>query len=77
MVYFTSVQGACDVATNNQTVQIQTATFHEDLVLANPNAILLKGGCNPDFSPGSNWSTIDGTVTISGGALTVDNIIII
>jgi hypothetical protein len=74
MAYFTTVQGACDAATNNQNIQIQTGTYNEDLNLTNTNAVLLKGGYNPDFSPGSSWSAIDGTLTISGGPVTIDHL---
>lgn len=75
--YYTLIQTAYDEATNDQTVQIQATDFNENLILANPEAVSLKGGFNADFSTNSDWTTVTGTVTISGAPVTVENIAIL
>lgn len=75
--YYTSIQTAYDAATTNQTVQLQATDFSENLILANPNAVSLKGGYNADFSAHPGLTTVTGTVTISGGRVTVENITIL
>jgi len=74
--YYTSIQTAYDEAATNQTVQIQATDFNEDLILANPVAVTLEGGFDAGFSANPGWTTVTGTVTISGGPVTVENIAI-
>jgi hypothetical protein len=75
-VYYTLLQQSYNEALNNQTVQMQATIFNENLNLANTNGVILSGGYSPDYSSNSGWTTITGTVTISGGPVTVDNLII-
>lgn len=75
--YYTLIQTACDEAAANQTVQIQATDFNEDLILANPVAVTLEGGFDAGFSANPGWTTVTGTITISGGPVTMENLAIL
>ncbi|HTZ19123.1 MAG TPA: SBBP repeat-containing protein [Dissulfurispiraceae bacterium] len=75
---FNSLQGAYNTAASGQTLMIQALTLTETVSLNRGNVdVILQGGyeCNfPSVPPG--WSTISGSITISGGSATVDGLII-
>lgn len=69
---FASPQNGASVA-----ILAQSAVFIEDLVLNKNLNVFFKGGYDTGFSSNTGcWSTLDGTLTIGSGALTVENLII-
>lgn len=73
---YTSIQTAYNNATAGQIVQLRAVVFTGDLDLANPAAVMLQGGYECDYSAYTDFSAIQGAVTIRGGAITIGNIVI-
>jgi FtsP/CotA-like multicopper oxidase with cupredoxin domain/PKD repeat protein len=75
--YFSLIQTAYDsILTGGQTLLIQALDFSEALVLQNAFNITLVGGYDCIFSANPGYSTVNGSLTIKGGTVKVDNIII-
>lgn len=72
--YQTSLQGAYDAASNGDVVQSQAARFTEDLLIDMNKSVLLEGGYSCDYVPGNVLTVISGSVTISSGSVTMENI---
>jgi hypothetical protein len=51
-------------------------SFDENLLLSHTFPITLKGGYSCDYLSNPGWSTVIGSMTINGGPLTVENLII-
>jgi hypothetical protein len=76
MVHYPTIQAAYNAA-NGQTVQMESIEFTEDLTLNNVNSVNIQGGYNGcAFSSPTEFSTVHGTVTLSGGAVTIASLII-
>jgi hypothetical protein len=58
------------------TVLAREYLFTGSLNLGNPTALILKGGFNPMYTINSAYSTIQGTLTLGRGSLTVDRVIL-
>jgi hypothetical protein len=76
--YFPTIQAAYDdAAAGGHTVQIQSLEFAGDLNLLSNKIVKLKGGYSGcDYSSNAYYSTIHGKVTISGGTVTAERLII-
>ena len=74
--YYPTIQGAYNDATNGQSVQMQSSELTGDLSLAKSIYVFLEGGYGCDFSSNPDWTTIHGKVTISGGTVFVENVVI-
>jgi hypothetical protein len=71
-----TLQSALDNATD--TVMALATTYHEELVFNRPGLSLqLVGGYDPEYIAASGWTTVQGSLTISDGTLTVANVEII
>jgi hypothetical protein len=71
-----TLQDALDNATD--TVMALATTYPEHLVFNRPRLSLqLLGGYDPEYIAASGWTTIQGSLTISDGTLTVANVEII
>jgi glucose/arabinose dehydrogenase len=75
-VFYSDIQSAHDSATTGQSVQTQAAEFVETLDLANPAPVTVSGGYACDYSANPGFTSIQGSLTISGGAVTLGNITI-
>jgi hypothetical protein len=75
--YFSALQTAYDSASNGDELQSQALHLSGNLSLDRNIAINLKGGYDGLYSdnPPSN-TTINGTLTISNGSVTVENIVV-
>ena len=73
---YSKLQNAYNAAADGDTIQAQTMVFSESLTFGANIAVLLKGGYNYDFVLNPLMTTVNGIFTISGGVVTVDNIII-
>jgi hypothetical protein len=75
-LYFSAIQSAYNAATAGQSVQLQAADFVEALNMANPATVAVRGGYACDYSANPGFTTIQGSLTISGGPVDIGNIII-
>jgi hypothetical protein len=57
-------------------MRLQAITFAENPTLSKDSILFLYGGYECNFVSQPGFSTINGSLTISGGPVTVDNIII-
>ncbi|MFZ4438403.1 MAG: hypothetical protein ACOYOS_08250 [Syntrophales bacterium] len=73
---FNALHEAYKNAVNGDTIQSQAVSFSENLDFSQNISVALKGGYDCSFSTNDQKSTVDGTVTISNGTVTMDNIII-
>jgi hypothetical protein len=75
--FYTTILDGYNAASEGQSVLIKALTFNESPILQHGTsvAVLLKGGYGCDFSINTASSTIHG-LTIKGGTVTVENIII-
>jgi hypothetical protein len=74
--YFGAIQAGYDAASSDSIVQTLALSFTENLLFSRNIPVTLKGGCSCDYLSNPDWSIIDGSVIISGGAVTMENIII-
>jgi hypothetical protein len=75
-VYYDTPKDAYDHCAEGGTVQLHTSSFDGPLTLDNPAALTLEGGLGCDYSFNQGYSSITGPVTITGGAVTIERIII-
>jgi hypothetical protein len=70
-------QGAYDAAGEEDTVQMYATSFNENLTLDDTKkSVKLQGGFGCDFNNNSSWTTITGVLTLGGGPVTVENLIL-
>jgi PKD repeat protein len=75
--YDTSIQNAYNLVTfSGGTIQIRTSEFTENLTLDHLSDIVLRGGYNCDYTSNLGATTVHGTMTISGGTVTIENMIL-
>jgi hypothetical protein len=73
---FSSIQSGYNAATDNQKIQMQAATFDEDPNLARNISVTLRGGYECGYLSNPGWTTIEGTLTIRGGSVTLEKVLI-
>jgi hypothetical protein len=77
-VHDTSIQTVYNAATDGALLQIQALDFHQSLSLSqnlNPS-VTLRGGYGCDYSSIQGFANIYGTITISRGTVTIENVIV-
>jgi subtilisin family serine protease len=76
--YYTTVQGAYNhITTNGQSILAEATTLPLDNVtLTNDISFFLKGGYDCSFSANPGFTTITGSLTVSGGTVYIENLII-
>ncbi|PKN95915.1 MAG: hypothetical protein CVU43_23415, partial [Chloroflexi bacterium HGW-Chloroflexi-5] len=74
--YFYTVQTAYNSAGDGNTVQITHGLFYEDILLNRNISTILKGGYNCQYDAITGYGTVNGSVTISNGSVTIANLII-
>ena len=74
--YYPNIQSAYNAAAAGQTVMMQSSEYTENVSLAKNIYASLKGGYSCDFSSTPGWTTIHGSLTVSGGTVTVENLIV-
>jgi hypothetical protein len=74
--YYIRTQAAYNSAPDGDTVKIQVADLNENLDLYRNISVHLRGGYGCDFILRPGFTTIRGDLLISGGTVTVENIII-
>jgi len=73
-----AIQAAYDdsALVNGDIIQCQALVFNENVQCDLDVAVTLEGGYNPDFTSILGYTTINGSLTITNGTVTVENIII-
>jgi hypothetical protein len=74
--YYTSLSAAYTAAETGQTLLTQAVTFAGPFTFSDNIIVKLKGGYNCGFSSVTGVTTISDSLTIGGGTVEVDNIII-
>jgi len=75
VTYVESLEIAYANAVTGDSVQLQEIDINANLVCDTPDLLLqLKGGFNKDYSSQNGPTTISGSLTISGGTMSVDNV---
>jgi probable HAF family extracellular repeat protein len=74
--YFPSIQSAYDAASSNQKIMMQSAEFTEDIVSDSDINIRFSGGYNCTFLTKPGVTTLNGSLTVKAGRVTLENIII-
>jgi hypothetical protein len=75
--YYSSIQDAYNVAVAGDTIMAQASDFTETLALLTADVtVKLKGGYNSGFTANTLKTTVNGALTIKGGTVTVENLII-
>lgn len=73
--YYSTIQSAYKNATDGDAIECQTHVFDEALDFDQDISIVIDGGYDESYSTNSGMSTIT-ELTVSSGAVTVDNIVI-
>ncbi len=74
--YYTTLQDAYNAVSDGGIIQIQALVFNENLIINRNISVALKGGYDSAFTSNSSNTTLQGSLTIISGTLTVERIII-
>lgn len=74
--YSSSIQTAYDNATSGDTIQITALQFNGDLTFDAPITVTMDGGYDFQFTGNPSSTTINGSLTITDGSVTANNIVI-
>jgi hypothetical protein len=73
---YPSLLEAFAAVNSGQTIQAREFEFAEELTFDRNIPVILKGGYDITYSGNSGYSTVDGTVTVETGALTLERIVV-
>ena len=76
LVYFTALMDAYDFVLDTETIEARATMFPGDLLFDLDKAVMFKGGFDCDYTMNPNWTIISGSLTITGGTVEVENIVI-
>jgi subtilisin family serine protease len=74
--YYSSIINGYYDSTSGQTLLMRGIDLAEDLVLSGSYPVTLSGGYDCGFSEQSGFTTLRGSITITGAAVTIGNLII-
>lgn len=74
--YFGSFQDAYNAASSGDIIEGMAAEYGEDLGLYLGRQIRLRGGYDAAFASRTGYSTINGSMTVGTGAVTIENMVI-
>ena len=74
--WYTAIQSAYNASSGGDAILTLDSDYYEDLNFSRDVSISLFGGCAPDFNSVTGWTVINGKLTISGGAVIIDKLII-
>ncbi len=74
--YYDTVQGALAAVVNGDSIQMRAVNFIETLSFNVPAAVTLSGGYSTDYSSHLSYTTVTGSLTISAGTVTIENVIL-
>ncbi len=70
------IQGAYDTAADGDYIEPMALSFVGDLLFGQNKSVVLKGGFDCNYMSNPDFTVIKGTVTIKGGVVTLENIVI-
>jgi len=73
---YTNIASAYADISSGSVLQVKGAEFREDLLFNRPVAVTLRGGYDSSYLQNNSTTIIHGTVVVSEGSVTVDNIAI-
>jgi hypothetical protein len=73
---YSTIQSAYNAARDEDTIEVQAGTYVENDNLNGSVSVTVIGGYDSSFATNSSYSVINGTLIISNGTVTVENIII-
>lgn len=73
---YPSIQAAYDAATNGEVIRVTAATYTENLACNRNIAVTLQGGYDPLFTTVGGFTTLNGTLSVVAGTLTVDSLVV-
>jgi PKD repeat protein len=73
---YASIQTACSATAGAATLQLQALDFVESPILTNTFPVTLRGGYGCDHAEQGMFSTVRGSLTISGERVAIENIMI-
>jgi hypothetical protein len=71
-----NIQNGIAMASVPSIIKIAEGTYDEDIILDFDQVILLSGGWDSNFTSKSSYTTINGSLTIPKGTMTLENIIL-
>ncbi len=74
--YYTSILGAYSAAVDGDIILMQEYPFAETLVLDRNVSVTLKGGYDCNYTSNPGFVTISGPLTVSGGTVAVENLVL-
>jgi spore coat protein A, manganese oxidase len=74
--YYSVFQNAYNALGDGQTAFMQAVSFAGNMLLQNNVSVRLEGGYSCDYSTNPGYTTINGSITISGGSVVMDRVII-
>lgn len=74
--FYPSIQAAYSATATDKSILLQAMDFIENLILANDINVALRGGYYCDFSSNKGMTVINGSLTVKGGTVTIEDIII-
>ena len=72
--YFNTIQSSYNSAADSDIIQIQALTFTENLNFNQNISVTLKGGYDYNFTANASNTAVIGTLTISSGTVTIENV---
>ena len=60
----------------NDIIYARAVTFTENLTMNNPKTISVLGGCDAWYLPQNDWTVLHGVLTLGGGSLTADRLVV-
>ncbi len=75
-VYYNSLQDAYNAAASGDTIESRAEVLAGDLTFSLDKSVTLTGGYNCNYSSVSGSTTLNGTLTVSNGSASVENIIV-
>ncbi len=73
--YYSSIQAAYNAAGSSDTIQAHEAAFTEDLTINLNKSVAIEGGYDCDYTTVTGTSSLNGTMTISNGSVSIENLV--
>jgi hypothetical protein len=73
---YVSLQTACTEANSGETIKVLAVTLPENIDLNQPRDISISGGYEDGYGNQNGFTTIQGTLTVGRGSLTVERVIV-
>jgi subtilisin family serine protease len=73
-IYYATIQSGYDALTSGQTALMREMVFAEDLMFSGAYSVKLAGGYDCGFSSSEGFTTVLGSMTIKGAAVTISKV---